>query len=105
MVDRQPDVIALSYLLRDPSARWDERDDAAMLLGRSDDPAALALLLELARDPAEDELVVASSGESIAEIAVRTGAFERAWLEDLRPEAVAEILPWLTRARPDLLFR
>lgn len=99
----RPDVDALGAILRDPTARFDERDDAAMYLGKSDEPAAIRLLLGLARDPSEDDVVVASSGESLAQIAVRTGRLDPGWLENLRPEALAEILPWVRRECPGLL--
>jgi hypothetical protein len=96
---------ALVSILLDRSARTDERDDAAGYLGSSDDPAVLAALLRVASDPAEDEVVSATSGESLAEIFVRRDAVDPAWLRSLVPAALAEVLPWLARARPELLPR
>lgn len=76
---REPDVAALVAVLLDRSARIDERDDAAMYLARSNDDAAVAALLGIASDPDEDELLRASSGESLAQIFVRSGRSDRAY--------------------------
>ncbi len=102
----QPDprtVQLLIELLRDHTARIDERDDAAIDLGGSDDPKALAALLEVASHADDDEMVIGSCGESIAQIAVRTGRFEPSSLDGLAAPALREVLGWLRRARPDLL--
>jgi hypothetical protein len=101
--DKEPNVHALVKILLDHSARIDERDDAAMYLASSDDKAALTALLHVASDPADNELVVASSGESLAQMIVRTGRLDRAWIEQLAPAALNEVIPWVTRERPDLL--
>jgi hypothetical protein len=99
----EPDVAALVAILLDRTARIDERDDAAMYLGRSNDDAALSALLNVASDPGEDELVLASSGESLAQIFVRSGRLAPAWLVELTPVALHEVIPWVIRAHPDLL--
>jgi len=98
-----PDVAALAAILQDRTARIDERDDAAMYLGQCDDDAALTALLQIASDPAEHDLVVASCGESLARIFVRSGRLDPAWLHDLTPVALNEVIPWVGRERPDLL--
>jgi hypothetical protein len=66
-MDRMPpDRIALLVAIpRDRSARFDERDDAAIDLGESDDDRALAALLELGAQ-SDDEMVLGSIEESIA---------------------------------------
>ena len=100
---REPDLAALVATLLDRATRIDERDDAAAYLGGSDDAAARTALLQVASDPAEDELVVATCGESLAQIFVRTGQLDHAWLTQLRPIALNEVIPWVRRERPDLL--
>ena len=62
--------------LLDPSARVDERDDAAMDLSQFDEPEAIAALIQVGCDADEDEIVLESVGESIAEILLRDG---RTW--------------------------
>jgi hypothetical protein len=99
----EPDVTALVAILLDRTARIDERDDAAMYLRRGNDDAALTALLNVASDPGEDELVLASSGESLAQIFVRSGRLDPAWLHELTSVALHEVIGWVIRARPDLL--
>jgi hypothetical protein len=101
--EEEVNVSALIAILLDHSARIDERDDAAMYLGKSDDEAALTALLQVSSDTAEDESVVASSGESLAQIIVRTGRLDPRWIRRLAPAALNEVIPWVTRERPDLL--
>jgi hypothetical protein len=90
-------------ILHDATARIDERDDAAIDLGRSDDPRALRILLERASDPAEDATIVTSAGESIGEIWLRRGGFGINLLRSLRPEAVAEIRALIAQQHPEWL--
>jgi hypothetical protein len=98
-----PDRIALLVaILRDRSARVDERDDAAIDPGESDDDRALAALLELGAQ-SDDEMVLGSIEESIAHIASRTGKFELSWLTWLSPPAVDELRASLRAVRPELL--
>jgi hypothetical protein len=94
---------ALVALLRNRAARIDERDDAAIDLGQSDDPAALTALLEVGSNPGEDETVVGSCGESIADIAIRRGSLDESWLGRLAPAALRELRSRLQGERPDLL--
>ena len=94
---------ALIQILRDRSARIDERDDAAIDLGRSDDDGALAALLEMGAQSDDDDIVLGSIGESIAHIAIRTGKFESSWLARLSPLAVDELVGSLRALRPQLL--
>lgn len=58
-------------VLRDPAARWDERDDAAIYLAGVDEPEALAALMQVGRNAKEDETLLETIGEAIAEIASR----------------------------------
>ena len=97
------DTAALIAILRDRSARVDERDDAAIDLGRSDDDRVLAALLEIAARSDDDHMVLSSVGESIAQIAIRRGNFESSWLTLLAPPAVDELIASLRAGRPQLL--
>ena len=97
------DIVALIAILRDRSARVDERDDAAIDLGRSDDDRVLAALLEIAARSDDDHMVLGSVGESIAQIAIRRGNFESSWLTLLAPPAVDELIASLRAGRPHLL--
>jgi hypothetical protein len=97
------DTLALIQILRDRSARVDERDDAAIDLGRSDDDGALAALLEIGAQSDDDDMVLGSVGESIAHIAIRRGTFESSWLALLAPPTVDELVASLRALRPQLL--
>jgi hypothetical protein len=93
---------AVIALLADRSARIDERDDAAIDLGSSDDPRAIAVLLEIGADRSENETVVAPCGESLGQIAIRSGRFNSEWLTTLAPAAVNELVGSIRAERPDL---
>ena len=71
----------LIFVLRDIGAPVGDRDDAAMDLAEFD--AALPVLVEIALRPGEDEMLVDSCGESIAEIWQRTSGFDRATFDRL----------------------
>jgi len=103
MARPDPNSAALVAILLNRSARVDERDDAAGYLGTSDDPSVIEALVRVASDASDDETVVATCGESLAEICVRSGFLDSAWLTALRPEALNELIPWVRRERPDLL--
>ena len=66
----------LVAVLLNPGSAIAERDDAAMDLARYDEPEALAALLQVGSDANEPEIILASAGESIAEILLRAG---RTW--------------------------
>jgi hypothetical protein len=81
---------ALISVLLDPTARSDERDDAAMDLADYD--AALPTLIVAARNHDEHETVAASLGAAIGEIWTRIGGFDIAIVETLHPQARSELL-------------
>jgi hypothetical protein len=92
----------LIELLRDRTARIDERDDAAMDLGDSDDPRAIEALLAAGSDPNERDVVAASCGVSLAAIAVRTGNFDQSWSAQLVPIAANELMVGVRIGRADV---
>jgi HEAT repeat protein len=93
----------LIALLLDSTAELSARDDAAIDLGESDDPLAAEALLTIARDPILDEMLHASAGESLGQIAVRTGRLDSSWTARLTPAARSEFLAIVRADRPDLL--
>jgi hypothetical protein len=98
-----PTARALIAVLLDGNAREDERDDAAMDLSAFDEPEVHAALARVATDPAENDLVAGSAGESLAELWAARGALDRAVLERLTPAARAEATGILTARAPQLL--
>lgn len=71
-----PQPQGLISVLLDPTARVDERDDAAMDLSDYPGPETEAALLQAATNPAEDEMIRASAGESLAWIWIEVGRFD-----------------------------
>jgi hypothetical protein len=94
---------ALTEILLNPSARLDERDDAAMYLGELGRQEAVEALLIVVRDPGADIILAASCGESLAEIALRNGKFDRTWLDGMVPTARMELIERLRHDAPDML--
>jgi len=94
---------ALIAVLLDGNAREDERDDAAMDLSAFDEPEVHAALSRVATDPAEDQAVAGSAGESLAELWAAGGAVDREVFGKLTPAARAEATGILTARAPQLL--
>lgn len=65
---------ALVDVLTDQSARWDERDDAALDLANHAVPEAIDALSRVADDPREDETLRETCRDSLAEIDGRAEA-------------------------------
>lgn len=95
-------VSDLIQLLTDRSARIDERDDAAIDLGDSDDPRAKDALLEVASDPEEDDGISAKCGELLAHIAARSDASAKEWVALMSKAAAHEFRESLNALRPGL---
>jgi len=72
--------------LLDKSQDLGSRDDIAMDLYASDLPEAEAALLAVASDPAEEEMIIDSAGESLAQIYKRQN-------RELSAEALARLQP------------
>lgn len=96
-------VTLLIQLLMDRSARLDERDDAAIDLGDSDDPRVIDALLEVGSDPNENDGISAKCGESLAHIASRGGENAKQWLSLLAKPAATEFRASLNALHPGLL--
>jgi hypothetical protein len=80
----------LVAVLLDPGAAVTDRDDAAMDLAGYDEPEALAALLQVGRDANAPEIILASVGESIAEILLRGRQTRRPEVDELAPAARRE---------------
>ncbi|MFJ7243263.1 hypothetical protein ACIQWA_01325 [Kitasatospora sp. NPDC098652] len=84
-------IEALIKLVLDSAAREDERVDAAMYLGESDDPRVRAALVQVCCDRgAGYSLTAACAGESLGEIAARTAPLTAEELALFRGEALKE---------------
>lgn len=84
-------------VLVDKSARWDERDDAAMDLADVDEPEALEALLQVGRDEKEDDTLLEAVGEAIAEIVGRHPERRTEAIQGLAPPALKAYRSWPSR--------
>ena len=83
---------ALVEILLDKSVDIGVRDDAAMDLGTySDDDKALNVLIQVARDKDEHEIILSSCGTSIADIWLARRHFDGDILDSLASEARQEV--------------
>ena len=103
MTRRVAQPAGLISVLRDRTARLDERDDAALDLAQYDEPEALHALIRVASDQSDDELLLDSCGQSIAEIWARLGIVENAVLLALTPTARRILLGTLEARAPHLI--
>ncbi|MEZ4223522.1 MAG: hypothetical protein R3B13_21420 [Polyangiaceae bacterium] len=94
---------SLISLLLDPSASVAERDDAAMDLAAFTQPEAEHALLKVALGPSTPELVVASCGESLAEIWCRRAETLPEAFSNLPDVAKHEARGYIQQVRPDWL--
>ena len=93
----------LIKVLLDRSASIADRDDAAMDLGDYDDPEVLDALIAIAVNANDEELVLASCGQSIAEIWIRKNIFNVDILEAMSIPAKNEIVGLVRIERPEWL--
>lgn len=91
---------SLAEVLLDKTARWDERDNAAMDLRKYDDDEGLRALIQVACSP-EDDLILDSCGESIEEIWVRRGIYDLSTLNRMTAYAQKSALAVLRYNRKD----
>ena len=69
-------VELLIEILLDPNARIDERDDAAMDLGKYNDDRALNALISTTLGSNYEEFIMDTCGESIAKIWIKRNQFD-----------------------------
>ena len=90
-------------ILYDPAARIDERDDAAIYLAKYPSKDVLDKLVNFASKSEENEIILASVGESIGEIMIVTNKFELSIIEKLVPAAKSETLGIIQGKKPEWL--
>ena len=81
------EIKLLIETLQDKQSNVSEKDDAAMDLGDSDNPLAVQALADKGQDAAEDDVVLNSCGESLAEIWIRNNNFDHSLYDILFPKA------------------
>jgi hypothetical protein len=96
-------VDLLINILLDDTAREDEKDDAAMDLGKYDDDRALVALSQVGSNPNEDAMVQDSCGESIAEILVTRGRYNKDMIDKLTPVAKDAAYSYIKATKPEWL--
>jgi len=99
-----PPALATEELIRlvlDRTARPSDRDDAAIELGRHDDPAVEDALLRIVRDPASSAVLKEDCGLSLAEIWSRRDRLDVPLAATLPPPALRIALSVLKDRRPE----
>jgi hypothetical protein len=89
-------------VLLDETAEYGDRGDAAMDLSEYDGADVEAALAHVACDPAADEMIADSCGESLAEIWCRKGQLDEAVLLRLTPASLPIALAMLRAGPPHL---
>lgn len=87
-------------ILFDPTAREDERYDAAMYIARFNSEKALDALLILGSNPHEDDIILDACGESITSIMVKREEFRKDIINKLRPIAKHTAYDFITAHEP-----
>ena len=95
----------LVEILLDPTARIDERDDAAIDLGKYDDDRALNALLSVVLDPKGEPSILDVSAESIAEIWVKRNYLDVNLYNKMIPVARREIYNYIKKIKPDWIVK
>lgn len=95
----------LIEILLDINARVDERDDAALDLGKYNDDRALNALLSIALDPQGESFIMDVCGESIGEIWVKRNQFDIELYRRMEPSARRELYKCIKEAKPEWIER
>jgi hypothetical protein len=89
-------------ILLDINARVDERDDAAIDLGKyGNDDRALNALLSIALNPDEEPFIMDVCGESIAQIWVKRNHFDSDLYKKMTPIAQHELYKYVKATKPE----
>ena len=83
----QPTTAELIEFILNKNADLGARDDVAMALGSSDDPAVEDALLQITLDHSEDEALISSTVDSLREIWARHGKYEASLVQQMHPAA------------------
>ena len=95
----------LIKILKDPTAREDERGDAAIDLGVYNDERALEALIIIASDPSEDVVIVDNCAESIGEICLGISQFNENVFKKLVPVAQKIVFVFIMARNPELIHQ
>jgi len=96
-------VELLIRVLLDKNARIDERDDAAMDLGKYDDDRALNALISIVLNPNEDSFIMDVCGESIGEIWVKRNFFDFDLYKKMHKSAQNELINHIKSRNPEII--
>ncbi|WP_068469656.1 hypothetical protein [Candidatus Protochlamydia phocaeensis] len=97
-----PDRIDLLIsILFDNEAREDERHDAVMAMGKFNDKRALNALLTITLNPKEDNIILSSCGESIAQIWIKQNSFDKIAYDQLPSLAKTEAEMYIRNNKPE----
>jgi len=88
-------------ILLDKKARVDERDDAAIDLGRYNVKQGLFALIKVATDPSEEPFIFDSCGESIARIWVKYNLFDHTLYNKMVSPAKHEIFSYIRKNKSE----
>jgi hypothetical protein len=100
-----PDILDLLIAtLFDAAAREDEKHDAVMDIGEFNDDRALNALLQIAIDPNENETILDSCGESIAQIWTKRNKFNVEAYKNFRPCVKHSIKMYIQYNKPEWLI-
>ena len=80
-------IKSLINILLDSTARWDERDDAAIDLRMHHNSRALEALTKIASDPDEDDIIIDHCAESIGELCSKMNYFNEGSFKKMTPTA------------------
>lgn len=96
-------IKALIEILFDPEARDDEKDDAIMYLGESNDNTALESLIRFALNNQSKKFLMDTCGESIAKIWVARNNFDPKVFNQLPHITKYEAEAYIKASRPEWL--
>lgn len=96
------EISILLRVLDDKNASISDRDDAAINLGGCDNDRAVEALMKVATDVSENEVVLASAGESLAQIWLRCRSIDIEVVRMLHPIARREAVALLEEEFPEL---
>lgn len=93
----------LIELLFNNEAREDEKEDAAMYLGKYKEEKVLKALLKVVSNPNENFSIIDSAAESIGKIWVELGKFNKAQFESFPPLAQRVIFYYVMEHKESII--
>lgn len=99
------EIEKLIAILRDPGARVDERDDAAIYLAQYNQDEAIEALVKVGAIDNEDEIILETCGESLGHIWVKRNIFYSDLFNKLTKKAKAGVFFVLEHEKPDWIHQ